>query len=853
MKAESIYGIPKVKMNMNEFVTGDVLYGLPEELRYDYYTVTLPFESDRIVIDWQADSPTMLINVGPTKPTINDHHFELAHLGSDFVFSITREKILEHISDTTKLRGLTLTIGIYANVSDSLSVSPYAFKLYMPPILDIGEGSAIAANIIHIRSDQKVQCITSEKYSATGNYICLFAVIFDEFDIAGNMIVYPRSVDGTPLEIYGGFQDAELIEKNSFEDIYKILADISTEKNKINKKYIYFDFIPENSTYVFFVSSKSSESLVEVLSSTYIVHENMQFFPNPTTPQIYALRNNTIYLNFVTKKSLLINIVSVNGLGYFNWKENEGDDSTKCYLNGFNDRLSLSSFTSKQKGILEPLVGHSQTAQEISEEGFIFVVTYYPQTYIDQLKAERTVEFHYRSVALPLHYFVPISLSSSYTINFNFYNFGLENKVPLTYENNLFNIWAKVFTAKEIFDMKTDISLRPDSNDAIKGVLDLTFGTLFFSHEEVEKYYKNKGISDWSDLNLLPNLFFVIEKAPGINTDFSTLNLELNIYSSMESVRSAPISEGIYVSGKLNNSKDKTFIYALELDKNRKYFMIEYAGISDKIKFILTTNVESDTDDKFDDIKTEKKNGKTTVTIKFNDAYITENPFILLKVIGDKSISDKLDSYVFKYKLSDNEEDFGGFLPQDTKLTVTKKNDEYEIKFYPMPLGSASYYIKAFYEQGFVEGETMDSMALSQSPGINMQINNPVSSPDQQLSYTIKTANKVKFIKVLARFNFYDEKEFYLYNIHEINKDKDDDDNTKGSDNTKDSNNTALYVSIGVGLFVLAVIIVLVIFIFVYNKRNKNLIDQVNKISFVESGAKERGDDGNLLLDNNDL
>lgn len=43
-----------------------------------------------------------------------------------------------------------------------MSVSPYAFKLYMPPILDIGEGSAIAANIIHIRSDQKVQCITSE-------------------------------------------------------------------------------------------------------------------------------------------------------------------------------------------------------------------------------------------------------------------------------------------------------------------------------------------------------------------------------------------------------------------------------------------------------------------------------------------------------------------------------------------------------------------------------------------------------------------------------------------------------------------------------------------------------------------
>lgn len=74
----------------------------------------------------------------------------------------------------------------------------------------------------------------------------------------------------------------------------------------------------------------------------------MQFFPNPTTLK-YMLYEITQYILILLLKSLLINIVSVNGLGYFNWKENEGDDSTKCYLNGFNDRLSLSSFTSKQK------------------------------------------------------------------------------------------------------------------------------------------------------------------------------------------------------------------------------------------------------------------------------------------------------------------------------------------------------------------------------------------------------------------------------------------------------------------------------------------------------------------------
>ena len=64
-------------------------------------------------------------------------------------------------------------------------------------------------------------------------------------------------------------------------------------------------------------------------------------------------------------------------------------------------------------------------------------------------------------------------------------------------------------------------------------------------------------------------------------------------------------------------------------------------------------------------------------------------------------------------------------------------------------------------------------------------------------------------------------------------------------------------MSIAVGGTLLVIAIVLVIFIFIYKKRNKDLVDQVNKISFVQSGAdtKEKDknkDDGNLLLDGDD-
>ena len=45
------------------------------------------------------------------------------------------------------------------------------------------------------------------------------------------------------------------------------------------------------------------------------------------------------------------------------------------------------------------------------------------------------------------------------------------------------------------------------------------------------------------------------------------------------------------------------------------------------------------------------------------------------------------------------------------------------------------------------------------------------------------------------------------------------------------------------------IVIVLVVAIVMYNSKNKDLLNQVNKISFVQSGAGGK-DDGNLLLDN---
>jgi hypothetical protein len=175
---------------LNEFIIGDIINDPLDNRKFDYYQILLPYDSNEVIIDWQADSPALLINVGDRLPTLNDFDFLLPSFG-DFVFNIQKGKILEsaYASPTDSLKGIPLTLGIYANHTDSIKSSPYAFKIYMPQI--VTDNLKIASQLIHIRSDQKVQCIPW-KYDDY-NYMCVFAVIFDEMDFNNNLVLYPKS------------------------------------------------------------------------------------------------------------------------------------------------------------------------------------------------------------------------------------------------------------------------------------------------------------------------------------------------------------------------------------------------------------------------------------------------------------------------------------------------------------------------------------------------------------------------------------------------------------------------------------------------------------------------------------
>ena len=183
---------------------------------------------------------------------------------------------------------------------------------------------------------------------------------------------------------------------------------------------------------------------------------------------------------------------------------------------------------------------------------------------------------------------------------------------------------------------------------------------------------------------------------------------------------------------------------------------------------------------------------------------------------------------------------------KSTNITASGLDNNYKISFYPIGVSDVSYYIKAFYKDGFINGEDMDTIAISESPGKYIQIFKPDYKNVEQLSYELKTDKEVKYIKIMARLNDDQDKEFYLYTPIEVKNEY-----TEKNEESESSNNTAIIVSIIVVIILAAVSVGVGIWVFIYKKRKKDILEQVNKISFSQSDAKEKeeNDNNNLLPD----
>ena len=761
----------KILIFVNEFIIGDLAFISEEKKLYDYYSVKLPYESESVIFDCQANGLYFIINIGPENPTIQKADFIFPPSCEDAIHKITRKQIitLAGLNEDSSLKDIELTIGIYSNFINNKLSYLYSFIIYMPPNINSLENKK-GLNIIYIKSERKVQCLIHDYKN--GFKACIFAIIFEDMELVNNLIIYPRSRKGQSFQIFGKFVDREIMDLNNFEAIESLLnEEIFLVSDCFEEGlYIFKENIDTNKVYLFMaIESQNDGDIIEVFSSTYSYYNDSNLFLNQYQSKILAIEEKYINLNLLTTTDFSLNIELLSGSGQFYWDE-DGEEEKKYYLNKINNRLTLIKYADKNERKFEILKAKAIIENENKKEGFIFFIEYYPRYDINKMKEGSSTDIHYGALNMPIYYYSLINRNFSWAINVNFYEIGFKNDSFLFYDENLFNIWATIFTEKDIIRMKFEHQFKPKYNldTSVLGVVDQIFGTLYINLDEINKIRAETDFTDSSDNYFI---FLSIEKAITDEINFSHLEIELNLYSDYNSSVYNSIQQGKYFSGKLSNFVGNKIGYLLNLDNNMPFLRVEYATNSNLVQCVLSSNLDNEKNDDFSGLEINEEFGRKLITVQLSNDFINFKGKKLFLIIFLKELIDaNLDFYIFRYLTSNDKSEFQEYLNENSSQLIVSKldNNKYKISFNMIQMEDVSYYIKAFYDNKIVPNQKLDTIAFSSSNGTYGIINNIKNINISKLQFELESSAKIAYIKIMAKVNSNNLNIFYLYSPYKI-------------------------------------------------------------------------------------
>ena len=271
---------------------------------------------------------------------------------------------------------------------------------------------------------------------------------------------------------------------------------------------------------------------------------------------------------------------------------------------------------------------------------------------------------------------------------------------------------------------------------------------------------------------------------------------------------------------------------------------IQFAANSHFIDFSISENKDKKNMTIEKETKTER--GKVFITFK--------NPnkdFIYLNVFskGIKDIDD-LSNYAFKYMNSKNKNFFEyPTLNNKTTLNISKtpnkdkKTINLSVKFNRIEKKNINvvYSLKVIKKWEYSKEANNQTIALSEADALVAQKENPSGDeiilemddvPDDYSNLVVIA--QIKDGPIVEYVSYVPEHKYIKLDSYDIEKIKKD-----GKDEKEGSKKLLVYIIIGGGAFALVVIILLIIILVVHCK-NKDLMKQVNAVSFAGSGVMER-------------
>ena len=823
---------------------------LDKKEKYEYYQINIPFDADGIDIDFQSDVGILLVSYGNERPTFGKKEKIIIfnNTKGDTIYQITREELKSKLGIEDSIDKKNLILGVYSEDFDSLYGTVYSFKVHF---------YRKTLNIHKVNSDHKTLC-KPEKIN--NEYRCLYMIKFGELDFINDVMIYANSQSKTATT----YMRAKFIKKEFYDkfDTISLSSEIPDSKNaEFDTKLSNLDFIfatlPQIESHLFVCVMSNEPEVIELVSS--FVTFDKEFTPNPSTRQILPVKNEKyLKLNFKTQKGLLINLVSIYGEAKLYWDK---EQNVKYHLRGRDDRISFALADSYADGKVPSLIidnkdymgDQDQELRNLDENmntknetpTFAFYLEYYlrsPLLNFDEANIGKTTEFVYDKADFPFYYYSKLNnLNKSVNIFFNFHDILSSNSSERdnrTRVSQELKLQASVIKQNAIY--KVTDSKKPEvKGTSMVGVYDPALQT----------GYINFPASKLGDFNVKanekPTLYIEVIKDHYKN--YKNIRLELSVIQENSDIVT---TEKLYQFGKIEN---KTVInsYRLRVDKNSNFMRIQFSANNPNIKYVISEEKNSKIKANYA-FNITKDGGKEFITFKRPN-----KDFIYLNVYCDEKPIDQLSNYVFKYINSKDVDKFFEYVPKEgNKLEISKPvssgkgKNKITAKFKGLYCKNnrtrkikVTYVLKVVYgtiAKSHDPNENKDSIAICESGQSSVMVKDPKEDDIKlELDFIIPPEQGIRYTQLIGIVNDGPINEYYSYGY------KDD----YGFSNKGKSGSSPIVIAIiTISIILFIIIVILIIIVFAFSARNKNLMNKVNAVSFVDPDEKGSPLTGTNLL-----
>ena len=615
-----------VQLRLNEFAMGTLSKTIKDNY-IEYYSIEIPYSTNKIFIDFSSENAKILIKYGEEKPLPNN---------CDTKFESNVKDNIYIIEDNNDLKGTIFTLGIYIDKINNY-YSQYSIR--------IRAEHKLYKNYIYSDTNTENICITEKS-----NESCYFLIPIIHVQKNSNLFLYGISTNHSDnliisykkITLEKTFEenlDDESYEKTSKDQFIKNMliiknTELNINENK-NENILIKIEIPEPGTITLLHTFKSN------LGETLL---------NPKNKILYAMNpNEELLLNIPNGVKSLMHINVINGKGIGGY---ENDENSMQEISGIYSSIFFQNFENNENKRIK--------IKTDAENSFYFYA------YIKIGSQKRNInDINIGSSNLktgkgfPIEFFSKIAEDKDYTINFNINN--IKETIKDNEKLSNFTIKAYVVTEEIIEKLKFDDTFVYSDEEPFHGKYEVGFdiAKLVLSKDDIKKKY----IKDENNY-----IYLIIEASNNNPSILNKISGDISILQNNNLDYSTP--NNIYINGNLESSTNFTNKYKL-IKKNEKdeKIRVEFSSSSEDVNYKIYKLSDS-TELTFE----ENKNlGKTNIDINVKNIF---EP-IIFEIYLDKNDTieeNKKFGYSIRYRTDEGKKIFNDY------KTYGETNGNVEIK-----------------------------------------------------------------------------------------------------------------------------------------------------------------------------